>query len=261
MTTRHTVEPDDQRVPVAATAQRRGAMYMRAEARRAAELGGVATTAAPKKRGVPRRIQLAAFAAVWLLVAGVTAVVGIRWAREDRTPPVPTRAAATSASVPPARSSTVAESTAVPRPNPVPVSARNPAATADRAATPISAVAASKPAFTPKPIETVNRVPARTREAVSTDAARSNGAVTRARPTATRSAPAARLVVTSSPAGAVITVDGIGWGATPAKIGYLPPGTKHVRVTKDGYASQETTIRVGDSGTTTLNVQLRPTGR
>ena len=94
MTTRHTVEPDDQRVPVAATAQRRGAMYMRAEARRAAELGVVATTAAPKKRGVPRRIQLAAFAAVWLLVAGVTAVVGIRWAREDRTPPVPTRAAA-----------------------------------------------------------------------------------------------------------------------------------------------------------------------
>lgn len=273
MTTRHTVEPDDQRVPVGTTTQRRGAMYMRAEARRAAELGQVATMPAPEKRSRPRRIQLAALAAVWLLVAGITAVFGVRWAREDRTPPppvvtvssppshvagpiapkqAPTPATATSAGFAP-----VAPRTGV-TPPPVSAPARVSApgaAAANRAATPNSAVVALKSASTPTPVPPVSHVSARTREAVST-------AVTPARPAARRGAPAAaRLVVTSSPTGAVVTVDGIGWGATPARIGYLPPGSKRVRVTKEGYASQEATIHVGESGTTTLNVQLRPSAR
>ena len=57
-----------------------------------------------------------------------------------------------------------------------------------------------------------------------------------------------RLVITSVPSGARVTVNGIGWGVTPITIRYLPPGVKVVRVTKDGYVSQERQGRVGEEG-------------
>jgi hypothetical protein len=68
----------------------------------------------------------------------------------------------------------------------------------------------------------------------------------------------ARLVVTSQPPGARVTVDGIGWGVTPITIRHLPPGQKLVRLTKDGYLGQERQIRVGDEGAHSVNVMLRP---
>jgi hypothetical protein len=54
------------------------------------------------------------------------------------------------------------------------------------------------------------------------------------------------ITVTSAPAGARVTVDGIGWGETPVTIRNLPPGQKVIRVTKEGYQSQQQTISVPD---------------
>jgi hypothetical protein len=54
------------------------------------------------------------------------------------------------------------------------------------------------------------------------------------------------LTVTSAPSGAQVTVDGIGWGHTPVTIHHLPSGPKVIRVTKEGYESQQRTISVPD---------------
>ena len=59
-----------------------------------------------------------------------------------------------------------------------------------------------------------------------------------------------RLVVTSIPTGARVTVDGIAWGVTPLRIGYLPPGDKRIRVTKDGYVGAERHLLLGEEGGT-----------
>ena len=47
------------------------------------------------------------------------------------------------------------------------------------------------------------------------------------------------IQITSEPAGAHVTVNGIQWGQTPVTIRYLEPGEKLVRLTKDGFASAE----------------------
>ena len=67
-----------------------------------------------------------------------------------------------------------------------------------------------------------------------------------------------QLVVTTEPAGARVTVNGIHWGITPVAIRYLPPGTKRVRVTMDGYRAEEQIIRV-EAGhrTSTLRIPLQ----
>ena len=56
----------------------------------------------------------------------------------------------------------------------------------------------------------------------------------------------AAMTVTSTPAGARVTVNGIGWGETPVTIRHLPPGQKVVRVTKEGYESQQRIISIPD---------------
>jgi cytoskeletal protein RodZ len=67
-----------------------------------------------------------------------------------------------------------------------------------------------------------------------------------------------RLVITSNPAGARVTVDGIGWGVTPITIRHLPPGDKIVRVTKDGYVASERRVQLGNAeGMPSVRVTLR----
>ena len=63
------------------------------------------------------------------------------------------------------------------------------------------------------------------------------------------------LRITSDPAGARVTVDGVGWGATPVVVRHLPPGAKRVRVTKDGYVANERVVSL--SGPTTIQLRLR----
>jgi hypothetical protein len=66
------------------------------------------------------------------------------------------------------------------------------------------------------------------------------------------------MIVTSIPEGARVTVNGIAWGVTPVAIGYLPPGNKIIRVTKDGYAGAERRLMLGDGGgTASVGLTLR----
>ena len=67
-----------------------------------------------------------------------------------------------------------------------------------------------------------------------------------------------QLTVITEPVGARVTVNGIGWGITPVTIRYLAPGTKRVRVTRDGYRAEERLIQVEAGGrTATLRIPLR----
>lgn len=68
----------------------------------------------------------------------------------------------------------------------------------------------------------------------------------------------AQLRVTSTPSGARVTVNGIGWGQTPVTIGHLPFGTKTVRLTYDGYGAQQRVVDLnGGSAAANLHVALR----
>jgi cytoskeletal protein RodZ len=90
----------------------------------------------------------------------------------------------------------------------------------------------------------------------------------------TEAAPAAsrdvegELRISSVPAGARVTVNGVGWGETPLTVRYLPMGDKRVRLTKDGYVTVERRIELTDERSVrTINVRLAeppeptPTGR
>jgi cytoskeleton protein RodZ len=75
---------------------------------------------------------------------------------------------------------------------------------------------------------------------------------------ATSAADAANsLSITSDPAGARVTVDGIGRGTTPVTIRFLTPGERTLRVIKDGYASEERSVRITDGRPTSVHVPLR----
>ena len=63
------------------------------------------------------------------------------------------------------------------------------------------------------------------------------------------------LRITSDPAGARVTVNGVGWGATPVVIRNLPAGPKTIRVTKDGYVADQRVVSF--SGASPSSVQLR----
>jgi cytoskeletal protein RodZ len=54
------------------------------------------------------------------------------------------------------------------------------------------------------------------------------------------------LVVTTQPAGARVTVNGIGWGIAPVTIRYLPAGDKRIRVTKEGYSTEERVVPLAE---------------
>lgn len=47
------------------------------------------------------------------------------------------------------------------------------------------------------------------------------------------------LLVVSEPPGARVTINGVGYGATPARIAYPPAGVKRIRVTLDGFETEE----------------------
>jgi hypothetical protein len=52
------------------------------------------------------------------------------------------------------------------------------------------------------------------------------------------------LVVRSTPPGARVTVNGVGWGVTPVAIRYLPFGAVRVRLGKTNYVSQERLVQL-----------------
>jgi hypothetical protein len=66
------------------------------------------------------------------------------------------------------------------------------------------------------------------------------------------------LVITSVPAGARVTVNGIGWGTTPLSIPHLPAGTQRVRLVKEQFRSEERLVHVGGENKGRLDVTLKP---
>ena len=67
------------------------------------------------------------------------------------------------------------------------------------------------------------------------------------------------LRITSEPPGALVTVNGIGWGATPVTIRYMPFGRKLIRATKPGYVSAERGFDFGaDRRVRSVRIQLFP---
>jgi cytoskeleton protein RodZ len=67
------------------------------------------------------------------------------------------------------------------------------------------------------------------------------------------------LDISSDPAGAQVTVDGIGWGVTPLRIQHLPLGYKRLRLTQAGYLGEERAVTLDASNhLRRLHVRLRP---
>ena len=65
-----------------------------------------------------------------------------------------------------------------------------------------------------------------------------------------------QLIITTQPAGARVTVNGIGWGSSPVTIRNLPPGAKRIRVSKDGYAAQERELQLDEGRQRALDIRL-----
>jgi len=78
-----------------------------------------------------------------------------------------------------------------------------------------------------------------------------------ARTQSTTTVPTA-LVISTEPADARVSVNGIGWGSTPITIQHLTPGEKRIRVTKAGYLAVERLTRVVANRSTAVNLQLQP---
>jgi hypothetical protein len=64
--------------------------------------------------------------------------------------------------------------------------------------------------------------------------------------------------VTSTPPGARVTINGIGWGQTPLTIGHLPLGVKTVRITREGYTSAQRTVDLRTDASSAVHVALQP---
>jgi hypothetical protein len=65
------------------------------------------------------------------------------------------------------------------------------------------------------------------------------------------------LRITSDPAGARVTVNGVGWGSTPVAIRNLSSGPKTVRVTKEGYVAVERVVSLSGSSPGSVQLKLR----
>jgi transcriptional regulator with XRE-family HTH domain len=64
------------------------------------------------------------------------------------------------------------------------------------------------------------------------------------------------LIVTTQPPGARVTVNGIGWGLAPVTIRYLPAGDKRIRVSKEGYVTEERTVSLAEGRPRMLDITL-----
>lgn len=110
----------------------------------------------------------------------------------------------------------------------------------------------AQPAATPPKISRIT-------EAASAPAPSRRSDTTPAPPSpAANSSTSSRLVITTEPDGASVTINGVGWGTTPLTIRYLPPGTKRIRVTRPGYHTEERVVSVdAGRGPAPLRITLR----
>jgi cytoskeletal protein RodZ len=69
--------------------------------------------------------------------------------------------------------------------------------------------------------------------------------------------PAPALVVHTTPRGARVTVNGIGWGNTPAVIRHLPAGVQRVRVVKEQFVTEERIVELIEGQSRRVAIPLR----
>lgn len=65
------------------------------------------------------------------------------------------------------------------------------------------------------------------------------------------------LRVITEPAGARVTIDGIGWGTAPLTVTHLPPGPKRIRATYAGYHAVERTVQTREGDRASIRIVLR----
>ena len=65
------------------------------------------------------------------------------------------------------------------------------------------------------------------------------------------------LVVTTQPEGARVTVNGLGWGSSPVTVRHLPPGDQRIRMSKEGYVTEERMLRLAEGRRRTLDIRLQ----
>jgi len=181
-----------------------------------------------------------------IAIASLFGIAASLWppARTDQpaNPPAATHA--------PAQAATSTPAAAVPAPKPLAAAAS--AAAAPVVAAPLATATASpvNGSSIPASPPLTNQLTAATRQqGIQPDAP--------AAVTAVRTASEGQLRIVSTPPGARVTVNGIGWGQTPLTVGHLPLGTKKVRLSRDGYASQERIVELRSSdASAALNVTL-----
>ena len=101
-------------------------------------------------------------------------------------------------------------------------------------------------------------VPASPDEAVGVPAVPAVGAQ-RGEPEVAPAGPT-QLVIRTQPAGARVTVNGIGWGVSPVTVRHVEPGEKRIRVTMDGYRSSERSVVVDEGARQTVRIRLVESG-
>jgi hypothetical protein len=119
-----------------------------------------------------------------------------------------------------------------------------------------SAVTRAPATDTPPVVRASNTLPtAAPPAAVATSGPTDTPAATDAKPAATEG----QIVITSEPAGARVTINGVGWGETPLTVRFLPLGTKRLRLTMQGYVSQERVVQIGpERPNARVSVELQP---
>ena len=158
-----------------------------------------------------------------LVVLGAVAAVATAWYRAGTAAPAPAPVTAASASTPEAEAPAVAL-----------VAATEPVG-ANTADIELATSAAVPQRQTQKPTQT------ETSSVAASDATEGE------------------LRITSEPTGALVTVNGVGWGPTPVTIRYMPFGRKLIRATKPGYASAQRGFDFVPTGRArSVRIQLSP---
>lgn len=68
-----------------------------------------------------------------------------------------------------------------------------------------------------------------------------------------------QLTIVTEPAGARVTINGMGRGTTPLTLENVPLGTHRIRVTLDGFVGQERTAQLGPTAATaSVKISLQP---
>ena len=166
--------------------------------------------------------------AVWssaaaLVALGVVAAVAMSWYRADTAAPAAPPVTAASAPTPEADAPAVALVAAT---DAVPANSGNAELATEPPVSP-------SPTATPTPVETGSLAVADATEG--------------------------ELRITSEPAGALVTVNGVGWGETPVTIRYMPFGQKLIRATKPGYVSSQRVFDFApDRRVRSVRIQLSP---